>query len=134
MLAPPQEVDARDDGGQVIARNAEPASGLCAEAQEQHVVAFAQFLEADVDADVDAALQRDAHAEQSFDLGIEHVARQPVIGDRVAQHAARHLVLFVDRYAVAAARHLVGKRQARRSGTHDPDRVGPGFAVRFRQR
>ena len=43
----------------------------------------------------------DAQVDDALDLGVEHVARQPVLGDAEAHHAACHRPRLADRHAVA---------------------------------
>ena len=57
--------------------------------------------------DLAVQLELDAHREDPVDLGVEHVARQPVGRDAEAHHAAGHRAGLVDRHLVAEAAQVV---------------------------
>ena len=64
-------------------------------------------------------LELDAHVEDALDLGVEHVARQPVLGDPETHHPAGHRPRFADRHLVAEAPQVVGGGEARGAGADD---------------
>ena len=66
-------------------------------------------------------VQLDAHGEDPPDLGVEHVARQPVGRDAEAHHPAGARPGVVDRHRVAEQRQVIGGRQARGAGADDED-------------
>jgi len=51
--------------------------------------------------------------EDALHLTVEYVARQPVLGDAEAHHAARHRAGLADSDGVSSACELVGSRQTR---------------------
>ena len=64
-------------------------------------------------------LELDAQVEDALDLGVEHVARQPVLGNAEAHHAAGERSGVDDLDAVAEAPQVIGGRQARGSRADD---------------
>ena len=64
-------------------------------------------------------LQLDTEVEDALDLGVEHVARQPVFGNAEAHHAARERSGVDDLDAVAEAPQMIGGRKPRGSGADD---------------
>ena len=76
-------------------------------------------------------LELDAHIEDALHFGIEHVARQPVLRNAEAHHAAGERPGLDDRDGVAEAPQVVGRRQSRRSGADDQHALaGLGFGRR----
>ena len=69
--------------------------------------------------DFRAEFERDAEVEDAADLRIEHFARQAVLGNAEAHHAARHRSRLPDGHRVTEARELVGGRKPRRPGPDD---------------
>jgi hypothetical protein len=61
----------------------------------------------------------DAQVGQPADLGVEDLARQPVLGDAVAHHAAGSVAGVVDLDLVAHHRQVVGSGQSGRAGADD---------------
>ena len=68
--------------------------------------------------DLRVQLERHAHVEDALHLGVEHVARQPVLGDAEAHHAAGHRPGLVDRHLVAEPGEVVGGGEPGGPGTH----------------
>ena len=64
------------------------------------------------------------------DLGVEHVARQPVARDAEAHHAAGHRAGLADRDRVPATREVVGGGQAGRAGADDEHALAGRLGVR----
>src|SRR4029450_1877935 len=64
-------------------------------------------------------LQLNSEVEDALDLGVEHVARQPVFGNAEAHHAAGGRSGVHDLYAVAEAPQVIGGRKPRGSGADD---------------
>ncbi len=60
----------------------------------------------------------DAQGFQARHLGVDHRLGQAILGDAVAQQAARPLPLLVHHHLVARAPQVVGGRQAGRAGSH----------------
>ena len=56
-------------------------------------------------------LELDAHRQDPVDLGVEHVARQPVGRDAEAHHAAGHRTGLEDRHLVAEAAQVIRGRE-----------------------
>jgi hypothetical protein len=69
--------------------------------------------------DLAVELELDAEVEDALDLRVEDLAREPVARDAEAHHAAGARAGIADRHRVAAAREMVGRRQAGRPGTDD---------------
>ena len=61
----------------------------------------------------------DPEVEDPFDFGVEHVARQPVLGDAEAHHPTGQRSCIVDRDRVAEAREVVRGRQPRGTSADD---------------
>ena len=68
-----------------------------------------------------SALEVDARRQDSVDLGVQHLARQPVARDAVPQHPARHRLGLPKRDPVAEAPEVVRRRQAARAGPDHDD-------------
>ena len=69
--------------------------------------------------DLGVELELDAHIEDALHFRIEHVARQPVLGNAEAHHAAGRRARIVDRHGVAHAAQMVGRGQTGRAGADD---------------
>ena len=69
--------------------------------------------------DLRVQLQLDAEVEDALDLGVEHVARQPILGNAEAHHPAGERSGVDDLDAVAEAPQVIGSRQSRGSGADD---------------
>ena len=79
--------------------------------------------------DLRVALEGDPEVEDPLDLGVQHVARQPVARDAKAHHASGHRPGFTDRHRVPAARQLIGGGQARRAGADDQHALAARLGV-----
>ena len=81
--------------------------------------------------DLRVQLERHAHRQDPVDLGVEHVAREPVVRDAEAHHAAGHRTGLEDRHLVAEAAQVIGGREpggpAPTTSTRLPDRLGGGI-------
>ena len=64
-------------------------------------------------------LEGDTEVEQPVDLGVEHLARQPVARDAVAHHPAGVRCGVPDDDLVTEQREVVGRRESGRSGADD---------------
>ncbi len=117
----------------MLARDSQFSRRLGAETQEHEPVALAKFVKVDAAADVAVADKRDTQIEDALHFCVKHIARQTVVWYRVAQHTARPAALFVHCHGVAAARHLVGERQAGGAGADDANRLRAGFRPGVRQ-
>ena len=53
-------------------------------------------------------VELDPHVEDALNLGVEHVAGQPVLGDPEAHHPPRHRPRLANRHLVAAAPQVGG--------------------------
>ena len=80
--------------------------------------------------DLPVQLELDAHRQDPVDLGIEHVARQPVGRDAEAHHAAGHRPGFEDRHLVAEAAQVVGGGEAGGPGADDQNALAGGLGGR----
>jgi hypothetical protein len=82
-------------------------------------------------------LDDDAHVDDALHLGVEHVARQAVLGDAEAHHPAQQRPGFDHRHGVAEPAQVVGRRHARGAGADDqhalsgflPRRIEPPAAL-----
>jgi hypothetical protein len=54
--------------------------------------------------DLGVQLHRHAHGDDALHLGVEHLARQPVLGDAEAHHAAHQRAGLLHRHRVAQRR------------------------------
>ena len=81
--------------------------------------------------DLGIELELDAEIEDPLDFRIEHVARQSVLRDAEAHHAAGRRSGIVDRDGMAHAAQMIGRGKTGRSGA-DHQHAFAGF--RFRRR
>ena len=81
--------------------------------------------------DLGIELELDAEIDDPFYFRIEHVARQPVLGDAKAHHPAGRRPGIVDRHGVAHAAQMIGRGKPRRSRA---DHQHAFFAFDFRRR
>ena len=66
-----------------------------AERDVERVVLLAQLVERHIVADIDVDMHIDAKRQHRRNLRVKHLARQTVVGDAVAQHAAELRALFI---------------------------------------
>ena len=116
-----QEVHAAIHAGEVLTGHADGCALLRADGEVEALVALlAQLVDGDVLADLDAALEVDAHLLEHLDLGVDHVLLEAEARDAEGQHAAGHLVFIKHGDVfVAHVRQIVGARQAGRAGADD---------------
>jgi hypothetical protein len=79
--------------------------------------------------DLGVELDGDAHLDDARHLGVEDVARQPVLRNAEAHHPAQARPGVHHRDGMPLAAQLVGGRHARRAGADDqhvPPRLLPG--------
>ena len=128
-----QEVHAAVHAGEVLAGHADGCALLRADGKIEALVALlAQLVDGEILADLDAALEVDAHLLEHLDLGVDDVLLEAEARDAEGQHAAGHLVFIKHGDVfVAHVRQIVGARQAGRAGADDGDllRVGIGDAA-----
>ena len=115
-----QELDGGHDALGVLARKAQLLVRVRTDGEVDCVVLLAQAGEL-VAVDAVVQLGLDAAVEQPLDLRVELLARQAVVGDAVAQHAAEVLALLEDLDAVAHEGQVVRAREARRAAADDGD-------------
>jgi len=70
--------------------------------------------------------QLDTVVDKAPDFGVEHIARQAVLGNAVAHHAAGLLRRFENRHLVAETAQVVGRREAGRPGADHQDTLAGG--------
>ena len=73
-------------------------------------------------------LERHPHVEDPLGLGVEHVARQAVLGDPESHHPAHHRAGLVDRHVVAEAAQVVRRGETRGPGADDEHPLARGLA------
>ena len=110
LLALTEVSDSGDDSRAHFSGDTQPAGSLCTQAEKDEVVAIAKFVEADIDADLGIAVQRYRQLKHTVDFSIQNGLGKPKVRNRMAQHAARHIVPFIQGYLVSPTSHLVGKR------------------------
>ena len=115
-----QQVEARPDAGQRVARDVRAFRALRADGQEDGGVGR-EIRRARRGADAHAVHERDPDLREQRDFGVEDRARQAVGRNAVAQHPAGLGPLVEHRHRVAAAREVVGAREARRARADDAD-------------
>ena len=128
LLADPdalQEVDAGEAVRGILALDAEVDALLGADRQVHGLEVAAQVVHRNVAADLHPEAQLHAEVEDRLDLGVEHLVRQPVARDAVAQHAAALGGALEHRHGVAAARQLVGAGEPGGAAADDRDLLGP---------
>ncbi len=95
---------------------------------QEHRVEAAGRLRLEHVADLRIELERDAEVEDAVDFRLQDLARQPVLRDPEAHHAARDRTGLADRDRVTPQREVIRRRQARRPGADDQNalaRLGP---------
>ncbi|EXI73933.1 MAG: hypothetical protein AW07_02071 [Candidatus Accumulibacter sp. SK-11] len=113
-----QQRDGIDDLRRVTGGNHRPLADVCADSEEGSVeAAFLHGFEDVVD--LAAELDLDPEVNDPLHLGFEHVARQAVLGNAEAHHAAEQRPRFLDRDLMAEAAQVVGGRHSRRAGADD---------------
>ena len=101
---------------------------LGADGQEDGVEATLELFGEHV-ADVAPELELDAQVGDPLDLGVEHIARQSVLGDPVAHHPAGARRHVADRHVVSEQRQVVGGREPDGPRADDEHALaGPGYA------
>ena len=117
-----QEVDGVDHVPGVDAGDLDAARQMGADGDEDGVEVALLLLGHEVG---DRVVEDDLDAQllDAGDLGVDDVARQAVLGDAVAHHAAGLLAGVVDLDLVAETRQVVGGGQARGPGADDEDAV-----------
>ena len=90
----------------------------------------AQFIERDILADLNAALDLYAHLAQDLNFRGNNILFQLIGWDTVHQHAARALVLFKHSGSVALFRQIIRAAQASRTCADDRDLFCEQAAVR----
>jgi hypothetical protein len=117
-----------DDLGGVAGRDHRPFANVGADSEEGGVERSGLHLFEDV---VHLAVEpdRDVHVGDALHLGVEHFARQAVLGDAEAHHAAHVGAGVHHRDGVAELAQVVGGRHARGAGTDDQHLLA-GFLCR----
>jgi len=90
-----QHLDSGDDALGVLALDAGLFIRVRAKRDVKRVVLLAQLVERHIVADIDVDMHIDAKRQHRRDLRVKHLARQTVVGDAVAQHAAELCALFI---------------------------------------
>ena len=93
------------------------------------MILLAEFPERHVLADHATALQINSQIHDALDLGIQHLARQTIRRNTIAQHAARLGKGFEDGDPVTPAGQLIGAGESRGAGAHHCDFLAAGFSV-----
>ncbi len=116
LVHPPEESEGVFDARSAVSGYPKALPALCPN-RKQHCVVSGGQQSLDIADPRDTRLGSDLDSclAQNADLGVEHIGRQPVVGDAVAQHAAERGGLeHGDR--VTRQPQVVGGRQARRTG------------------
>ncbi len=126
-----QQRNGVDDSCGVTGRNPRPFADVCTDRQESGVKLAGLHGVEDI---VDLAVQshRDPKFHDTLHLGLEYIARQAVLGNAEAHHAAQQRARLMDRDAVTEPAQVVGRRHARGAGADDQDMLA-GFGGRCRQ-
>ena len=125
-----QHLDRRYDACGVFALDADALVAVRADRDVQRIVIASHVLDRQVDAHVDAVDDFHARRLDRRDFGIEDVFGETVVGNAVAQHAARLLEAFEHRDVVAETRQVVGRRKAGRARTRHGDLLARGLEAR----
>ena len=123
-----QHRDGVDHLGDAAGRDRRAFADVCADGQEGGVEAVGLHRLEDV-VDLGVELDRDAQIDDALHFGVEHFARQAVLGNAEAHHAAHQRAGFVHRDAVAEAAQVISRGHARGAGTDD-QHVLAAFAAR----
>ncbi len=116
-----QHLDRGDHSLGVLALDAGLFVRVRAQRDIKRIVLLPQLVEGHVVADVDVYVRVDADREHRRDLRIQHLARQAVGRDAVAQHSAQLRALFVHRDPVPHQRKVIGSRKPARTAADDAD-------------
>ena len=111
--------------GRVAGRDEGALGDMRAHRQKHRVKAALQFRVEHV-GDLAVVVDHHAQVDDALHLGVEHVARQPVLRNAKAHHAAGQRSRLVHRDLVALARELVGGGQARGPRAHDQHLLARG--------
>ena len=98
-----QQRDGVENVGRLAGGDVRAFADVRADGQERGVEAAIAHRVQDV-RDLGVALQRDTEVEDALDLGVEHVARQAVLGYAEAHHPAGHRARVTDRDGMPATR------------------------------
>ena len=105
-----------DDPGGISRRNIGAFADVRADREESRVEFSGTHAVFDV-RHFGVEFERDSKIKDALHFGIQHVARQPILGDAEAHHAARQRTRFVYLHAVSEPREMVCGGQSGRPGT-----------------
>ncbi len=114
-----QEIDGVEGTAEVLARDAELTSGVCAYAEKDGGKLIEQLAEAYLASHSGLVADLDTLALDERDLLAQHSLGQAILGDAHVQHAARNWQVLVDHRSKARSCQVVGCREAGRSRPHD---------------
>ena len=103
----------------VAGRDVRALGDVRADGEERGVEAALAASSSRMFGDLAVELELDAQVEDALHLGVEHVARQPVLRDAEAHHAAGQRAGLDDRHRVAEPAQVIGGRQPGRPGADD---------------
>ena len=109
------------DAGELAAGDLDIALDPRAHRQHDRVELVTQFLDADVDADLDAAAEVDSLGGEDVGAAVDDPLLELRVGHAEAEQAAEALVALEDRDAVADLVELVGRGEAGGPGADDGD-------------
>ena len=119
VFHPVQQRHRVHDPGRVAGRDVGALADVRADGHERGVegpAALGELGEQVGDGRVE--LERDAHVQDAGDLGVQDVARQPVLRDAVAHHAAGLGARVLDGHRVTQPGEVIGGRQPRGPGAY----------------
>ena len=126
-----QHRDRVEDVRRVLGRDERALGDVRADGEERGSEAAVLHRPRDV-VDLGAEADRHAHVDDALHLGVEHVARQAVLGDAEAHHPAHQRAGLDHRDRVAEPAQVVGGRHPRGAGADD-EHVLPGLDLRPRR-
>ena len=120
-----QHFNGGHDAFGVLALNAGLFVRMCAESKVECVILPAQLVKGDLISDVHIQLHINAYGEKRRDLRVEHLTRQTVGRNPIAQHAAQLRTLFIYRDLVSHQSKVIRRGKTARPAADDGDRF-PG--------
>ena len=124
-----QEVNAAEHALELLARNAERSGLLSADSQIEALIALlSELLYGNVFADLDAALEFNAHLTKNVDLGVQDVLFKAEGGDTKREHTAGDGVFIENGDRVTLVRKIVCAAHAGGARAYDGDLLGVGAA------
>ncbi len=123
------------DAGQVFSGDSQLLGLRTAERHQHRIVLLQQFIQRQVLPQRPTPVEPHSHSQQPADLPVQNPGRQPELGHRPPEHAARFGLGVVKRHGVAMPPQIEGRRQPGGAGADNGDFLGgrpTGLRIRGR--